>query len=991
MLAGACCTLTLLCGIAGSAAAQTIATGVLQGEVRDQSNATMTDVSVMVRASEGGASRVQATSREGTFKFGLLPPGTYSVLVERFGYRPKRIDNVQLRAGRSIRIDVTLQTAPPPVEAVEVTTYQRNSGATRAGVSQYLTTISPLQSPWYRRELTELAALSTMSTPTLEIEGLPGWMSAVVVDGVRYSPVQHPELREERNQGVALPMLAVQSAELVTNDADLEWSGFSSGALAVQSKRGASQLAAHAFGSWSGDALSSSKFFDASAASQNSLMGGFQLSGPIIQDTAHFAIGLEVRRLGTPHASPWEIDNGNNAAVIAAAQNSHGVDLNAYAQPFAVQNTVISGFGRFDWQLAANHGLSVRAGFAQVGEPGGDVDVARSTVPGLAGEGSDILLSASIASKFRDTWANELRFGLTRSTRDWLTGTATGSALPSTNIVDSGAHFGLDPRIPANLDRSGFSVLESLEIPMGDHRAKFGFEVDNGSYDVTQWFGQSGEFAFGGAAQFAAAQGAFYQVTGPGGSIGFSTLRYGGFAQDSWSATPELTVVAGVRYDVEVFPADDFRLSEEWFEFTGVPIDTVDKTVGTLSPRIGFVWDVGGQGNWFVRASAGTFASSPDAQFLTELITGPRAVRRGFGALGDWPNASNQQAPQLGEMMSMAGPDYRGPLTVRTGVGISRRLGNATMLHVSGSYRSTDFLTRRTDLNLLISPAARDQHGRPIYGALQKSGELVNVARPNRRFSDFDRVSALTADGWSRYWGITFGLERDFSGSFGYFANYTYSRTTDNWLGIRNGAPDAQLTPFPEDASDWREGTSDFDLPHRLSAGVEIRPQVSLSPRIAALYSFRSGYPFTPGFREGVDVNGDGSSRNDPAFVDDAITGVSQLASSWDCLSEQRGRFAERNACRQPGVHALNARVALSISASPRLSAQVYLDAINLLESEVGEPDRALYLMNSAGGLVFDQVAGTVTLPLVANPHFGEPIARTGAGRMLRIGLQVNH
>jgi hypothetical protein len=312
---------------------------------------------------------------------------------------------------------------------------------------------------------------------------------------------------------------------------------------------------------------------------------------------------------------------------------------------------------------------------------------------------------------------------------------------------------------------------------------------------------------------------------------------------------------------------------------------------------------------------------------------------------------------------------------------------------MSGTYRTTNFLVRRSDLNLFTTPSAHDQHGRAIFGPLVKSGELIGVAQPNRRFTDFDMVSALSADGWSHYWGITANLERPVTRNLGFFASYTYSNTKDNWLGGKTAnGPQSELSPFPDDASDtWREGTSDFDLPHRIAAGIELRAAGPLQPHVTAIYKYRSGYPFTPGFREGVDVNGDGSGSNDPAFVDDDVAGMSEVLGAWDCLRTQVGRFAERNACRQSGVHSLNARLGLTLVRSAGTSAGVFVEGINLIQSSQAEPDRALYLIDRNAALVVNQATGLVTTPLVANTHFGMPLARFGTGRLLRIGLQVNH
>jgi hypothetical protein len=295
------------------------------------------------------------------------------------------------------------------------------------------------------------------------------------------------------------------------------------------------------------------------------------------------------------------------------------------------------------------------------------------------------------------------------------------------------------------------------------------------------------------------------------------------------------------------------------------------------------------------------------------------------------------------------------------------------------------------DVNLQPLATSADQHGRPIYGRLSQVGGLVGAQSVNRRFADFDMVSALNADGWSRYFGITGAVEHDDGGALALFARYTYSRTTDNWLARSDGGPDAQLSPFGGGAADdWREGTSDYDLTHRFAAGAELRFGDSFGPRLAAIYRYRSGYPFTPGFPVGVDVNADGSARNDPAFIDESVAGASAVVRSWNCLASQIGRFADRNSCREPGAHSLDLRFGLSVARSEGFSAEVVAEGLNLIEPGVGDIDTALYRIDSTRTISEDTTRRVVTVPLIANPDFGERLSRIGSGRTLRVGLQVS-
>ncbi len=222
-------------------------------------------------------------------------------------------------------------------------------------------------------------------------------------------------------------------------------------------------------------------------------------------------------------------------------------------------------------------------------------------------------------------------------------------------------------------------------------------------------------------------------------------------------------------------------------------------------------------------------------------------------------------------------------------------------------------------------------------------------------------------------------------------ASYTYAKVRDDWLSASNGGPERQLSPFADglNGMDWADGVSDFDVPHRAVVGVQLRfPQTLAGTRVAALYRFRSGTPFTPGFRDGVDVNGDGSGFNDPAFVDAEIAGIDELLQKWDCLADQQGEFAERNSCRGPDAHLLDVRFALGLVELQRRPVEIVLDGLNLLDTDTGVRDGALFLIDRETDLVTNP-DGSISLPLVANPNFGEALIRRSSGRVFRVGIRV--
>ena len=66
-------------------AGQTAATGALMGTVTDSTGAVVPNVTVTATNADTGQARTTTTGADGTYKIGLLPPGTYHVKFEASG------------------------------------------------------------------------------------------------------------------------------------------------------------------------------------------------------------------------------------------------------------------------------------------------------------------------------------------------------------------------------------------------------------------------------------------------------------------------------------------------------------------------------------------------------------------------------------------------------------------------------------------------------------------------------------------------------------------------------------------------------------------------------------------------------------------------------------------------------------------------------------------------------------------------------------------
>ena len=973
--------------MAPTAYAQSILLGAINGVARDELARPMQGVHIILTEVGTGVGREQETSATGRFEFLFLPPGSYEVFAEQLGYRPIRVRGIAVRPGRSIPVSVSLAREAPPVMNVDTVEFrQAASGLLGAAASRVFSSLAIEGLPHGTRELAELGRLSSSSNGSLATEGLPGRLSGVVIDGVAYTGAMHTGLTGAAFPTAPFPLLGIADAELLTNGIDVEYAGFASASLSGYTARGTRRLQAKGFGDWLG--LRSSEHFDLGNFSHNTVRGGFLVSGPIISDTAHFVLGGEVRHLETPMPRAWTATT-LDSALLAVASDSFGVDLAGYLSPRRTTTDIVSAFGRFDGQINEGNAVSLRANFARLSTRNPRLSSLRGPELGADLDGTDLSTSARLTSMLSASVGLELRVGLEFSKRAYSSGN-----LPATLLTEEAVAFGADPVLPTRLERVAFRANETLHFRVGTHQFKLGGSAVFSSTDQTLASGRRGQFAFSGVDDFAALAGSFVQSVGPPSVARFSTVEFGVFLQDRWQVAPALEIAMGFRVDAEVLPDEEVPLNTAWLELTGLANDDFNRKITKFSPRFGLRWDVGNRHRWLVRAEAGFHHGIVDPSTFAEVVTqsGRLQVRRGFGRLGRWVETpDSNSAPVLGPSLALLGPDFAAPRTFRTSLGIGASLGPALEFDVSAAYRHTDFLSRRHDLNLLPAPSARDQYGRPIYGTLiQRGGLLAAEPGSNRRFAGFDRVSVLDVDGSSDYWGITARLQGRVGSVASFFASYTYSRVEDNWLSGHGNSPGSQLTPFPEglNGRDWADGRSDFDVPHRVVAGGELDLGVV---RLAGFYRFQSGFPFTPGFRDGVDANGDGSFNNDPAFVDDAIAGAGDLFNEWECLRVQVGRFARRNSCRGDPIHTLDVRVVLRAFEARGYSVELVADGVNLLDPEVAELDRALYLVDASGALVTDPVLAETTVPLLVNPNFGQPVRGLSTGRFFRVGLRVGY
>ncbi len=960
--------------------AQSTTTGSVAGSVRTASFQPVGQALVSLTPIGSGNAYTVNTTTTGSFTVYLVQPGSYVVRVEALGYRPLVARVLTVSGGERQNLSLTLTEARPPVVQVDTLMLgPASSTRWRAGAIQF-GGMETEGLPYRFDDLASITALSTTFDESLGAQGLPGDFTLIVADGVPFYRAARPTGREELLPDALFPRSALSGVSAIHTVTDAEWSGAPGGYVGLSTRTSTPAGGVEADASYSGNPLWSSSELDIDKPSLLSLQGGVRGTVPIDQDS-RLILSAEALTQQTPLAPRASESLASELTSLDPAL------VTSLTDPGVERYERYSGLIRYDLQQGTSNQFFLR-GASAFSRRRFDGAGALSTAgpSALAEESIEFSTAMGLVSRYSRTTTMEFRAGFSGSYRDF--GPSFTDVLPA-YLVGAGASLGDVPSSLGSSNRTDFVGIPVIRWTPGDGNTtlKFGARIRASSHAMSPARPTPSDFLFSDADALQAGSGFASTTSAPEPSFG--TQEYGLFAQYEGLIRPGLRLRVGGRYDYESIGGDGVTTNTDWRATTGLDNASFDDSHHQVGFRASVTWDVDTAGRTRVFLTASMDEGDVDLRAITDLYaqaTTATSTRYAGPDIG-WPTGGIPPlaAPSL-TSLTLVGPDTRAPRTNNLGVGVLHRFGSALTAFLQGTSRRTDFLTRRRNLNIPLVPQALDPYGRAIYGTLAQDGAVVSATGGDaRRFPAFGEVWGLDEDGWSEYFGVTAGLERR-AERLDIYGSYTYSETTDNWMGARGGNVGGELgpaLPTTEGADDWSKGTSDFDVPHRLVVGVTARVNNLL---VSGLYRFRSGTPFTPRYRMGVDANGDGSHRNDVAFVP---TDLSALSESWSCLSDQGGAFASRNSCRGPSSHTVNVRVRYTFAQLVGHPASITVDGLNLIETSGGIIDDALLLVDPDGTITTSPDGSTVTIPTLVNANFGQVLYPTSRGRMLRVGLRI--
>jgi hypothetical protein len=343
------------------------------------------------------------------------------------------------------------------------------------------------------------------------------------------------------------------------------------------------------------------------------------------------------------------------------------------------------------------------------------------------------------------------------------------------------------------------------------------------------------------------------------GSFSQNVQRLGFYAQDSWRATPALTINYGLRYDTTfgLFTASGQSQLENpalltvealqipLFGHPGTPHDYRLQ----VGPRLGIAYALGKDRNTVVRSGFGMFYNDlAQNGWVTALqaVDQPPGACAGPGDPGCLPGSAN------GGAGSLIDPAYKTPYALHVTGGIEHAFNSKWKLSADFTHEEGVHAFRRYQYSA----------GYTLFSPLFSS----DVATQQQNVPD---ISVYRADNRSSYNGLSIHLQGNVSDRFNLVVNYTMSKAK-TWgcvLGelfdYVNGVCDP-LNAFAK--GDYGPSGEDVTSRFVVAGTFHLWGGVDLT----TLTQAESARPFT--LTTPVDVNGVGDTLDDRAVVNGVQT-----------------------------------------------------------------------------------------------------------------------
>jgi outer membrane receptor protein involved in Fe transport len=869
--------LALVAALAMAPAVQAQATGAtLIGKVQDKSGKALPGATITVTQPETGFTRSVVSESDGTFRLPSVPVGSYTVVVELNGFATVTVQDVRLNVAtqRELTVDMSPSTVEESITVVDEAPLVQTTPTIGAVVSEEQLENLPLNG----RQFANLAilapgtALNYNSDPTK-----PGQLTVALNGGIGRNVNYLVDGGDNMDDtiGGALQnfnLESVQEFNIQTQQYKAEYGRSTGGVLTVVTKTGTNTLSGSAWGFFRDDSLNSKTESERLAGIDKQPYDrkqyGFSLGGPIIKDRAHF--------FGT-----YEKTDRKTSFTVNTGGVLPSVDGTSVPTPF--KDDLIT--AKVTANLSPKQFLQVRYGYQKNSDKYGASALSAPDSLGTVNNKYSSILAGHSAQLGSDS-LNELVFQYTK-----FNNSITADSSAPYLYFPSGAHSGQNINTPQTTNQTKYQYKDDFSFTRNLFGRANNFKTGV-NYINEPTLG--GDFTTGTSGQFSFAadnlSSPVVDITFFGGFFGDKTpvKQYGGYFQDDILFNDRLTLNVGLRYDrwtgfdlnqtsnpIWQVLSTQTRYNETYLrDFQGGRGGQLENDTNNWAPRLGFTYDVGGDGRRLVRGGWGIYYDFPytNATILFPAsavqsnygvvynVANPNGIRNADGTFfrPGQPLPPNQlPGADIAPPNEVASPTLATPYSQQASLGYSWQVNNWLGLNVevvSIDYRDIPFRFRANPID-------------PATGA--------------RRFPQFGNFRLWYGNGKASYDGANLSFRARVSDKLEITGFYTYAKAEGNVLA---GADEFRLTDVGHQPSlriardvsvnpldplcDACTGPLNTDARHRVTLSAVYQGPWGLNA--AGMLRYRSALPYT--LHSAADLNGDG-------FRLDLAPGVSEVNS----------------------------------------------------------------------------------------------------------------
>jgi hypothetical protein len=858
--------------------------GSLEGRVTDEQGLPLANVAVVAKNTATGFARSTICSESGRYQLSGLTVGLYDVASEVTGFarQSRRHVGVSVAATTTLNFEMSLT---PRTEDVTVAAEAPLIDVKQSGISEIVTQTQINNLPLNGRQFGNLAALvpgvglGAHNDPTKagqftpQVGGGTGRNINYLVDG--------GDNNDDTVGGLvqSFPLDSIAEFNFMTHRFKAEYGRSDGGVLNVVTKSGTNDLSGSAFGFFRNRSLNARTQTELSndvpKGDYNKFQYGGSLGGPIRKDKVHFFLSFERNRQDTTQP----VDTGG------LFPEKDGVFPVRYREGIFV--------GKVTSQIGARHNLSLRYAFNANRQPYG----ARPQSPPEAwGDNRNTFHSANLGL-VSSLGAGHLNEFLSQFSY-YLNDIEPNSTLPS-EYFPSGVAVGQNEGANQRTWQKKWHFRDDFTWSRGRHELKAGavyvheprLASSLSNTQPTSFFVHLEDALDSLITEIGTSAG------GPQIDGNVPNEQYAAYVQDTWRLGDRLVLDIGLRYDIvtgltidqstnPVFQdlqgaarAGRLRGIEGLEDFGTDP--AVDRN--NVAPRLGFTYDVGGQGRLIVRGGVGRYYDFPysNANVLIPLLDAQHAFGFSYYASdsdglrnpdGSFYRIGQPLPPrQTGDYVVSyaAAPHTRQPYTDQVNLGFSRVLGRGFAVELDG------LLSRGLDMGQLLSLNVLTGDDRRRFGALL----------PNVGTLDF---TVFVPRGRNTYRGVTAAIKKRWDGRLQLLGSYTLSEATANVL------PGTDEFAFSSSLFDayhpYSRAPVATDARHRVTISGVYGPGAGFT--IAPIFRFRSSLPYT--IEAGRDLNQDGINFDLPPGVPTGNAGRGARFSQLDVRIAKTLRLGRR-------------------------------------------------------------------------------------------------